>query len=271
VHFDGGTQIGGPYVVSEPGSPTYTFQCPAYGGCNAGGKPVSYPPGAAPTSDGDHHLEVLDIIHSQEVDGWGGDGGGCAIGGGNVNCSSGGVFPFSGDGLAHGGSANAFGAAFGLYLVTAREITQGHIDHALGILQQCEDGPSVYPSQSRNPDVQCSRTPNIAYGDLIHLKNSVNVASLGYGRTCTVVMQAMQKYGGYTIDSSGGRTILFDAPSENSAPIWYGFILPEMVASGDATMSGTSFSFPGCLQRLNSSQIEVIRLNQAGDGALPNG
>jgi hypothetical protein len=269
VHSDGGAQLGGPYVVSAAGSPTYTFQCPAYGGCNANGKPVSYPSGASPTSDGDHHLEVLDLVHAQEVDGWGGLGGGCAIGGGSVNCSSGGVFPFSGDCLAHGGSANAFGAAFGCYLVAPREIAQGHIDHALGILQACEDGASVYPAQPRKPDVACQQTPNIAYGDLIHLKDSVNVASLGYGRTCTIVAQALQKYGGYTIDSSGGRTVLFDAPSGNSAQVWYGFILPEMVASGDATMNGKAFSFPGCLQRISASQIEVIRLNQGGDSALP--
>lgn len=268
--------IGGPYIVSAPGSPTYTFQCPAYGGCNAGGKLVSYPPGATPTTDSDHHLQVLDLIHAQEVDGWGGDGGGCAIGGGTVNCSSGGVFPFSGDGLAHGGSANAAGIAFGLYLTTAREITQGHIDHALGIEQSCLDNGGVYPATvGRSTDSACNGSngaePNARYGDLIHLKSSVTISSLSTGRTCQVVLAALQRYGAYTIDNNGswGRTLLFDVPGETAGPVWAGFIFPEMVADGDASGSGSQYSTHTCLQRIPAADIEVLTLNQGGDSALP--
>jgi hypothetical protein len=263
------------------GDPGYVFSCPAYGTCGASGKVVHYPAGAAASSGSDHHLVSIDRVYSDgETDGWGGYGPSdeaCNLHAGNpdgrVTCSWGGFFPFSGDGLANpsGSSGIAGGYALGLLMVGAQELLDGHIDHALGIVQSCLDNGGIYPSAvGRTTDARCpsDEEPNAVYGNLIHLKAGVDVGALSSNSYCRTILTAFQTYGAYTTDTSGsyGIDLLLewpDNPIYSASNPWRSKIFPSLVASGDAsgTADGGPLYFKSCLQNVRSSDIEVIRIS----------
>ncbi len=266
---------GTPLTLAAAGQPAYIFSCPAYGTCNASGMTVHFPSSAAAQKSSDHHLNSFDPVYLHgEVDGWGGDGNAnqaCNLFSGNpghATCSWGGFYPFSGNGLATDySSSNAGGYAFGIMLVSAGELLQGHINHALGIQQSCLDDGGVYPSTvGRASDAHCASAsePNAKYGQLVHLKSSVNIASLGYSKYCTIIVQALQTYGAYTADNNGGwgLSISFeDASNYGTTNPWLDTIFPSMVAGGDASGYGSNMRAGTCLQRIPASDIEIIQIS----------
>ncbi len=283
----------GPNYVVKEGDPSYIFLCPEYGGCPAAGMTAHFPAGAAPAVGGDHHLTSIDPVYAQgEFDGWGGYGctgnlnpvvptGSCAhpcnlVPGnpGIANCSYGGFSSFSGNGLGNGG--NAAGYAFGIFEVSAEDLLQGHIDHALGMLVGCLDNGGVYPS-ARGTDSACPSIlePNAVYGDLVHLKFSVPVAAYGYSPYCAIVVQALQTYGAFIVDTDGnyGSAIEFENPNNpmyaQNSP-WPG-IYASMAAGGDATGSAAdqNVSFSSCLQRIKPGDLEVVQIPSTVSGPLP--
>jgi hypothetical protein len=261
----------GPIYNVHAGDPAYIFACPTYGTCNASGMTVHYPAGAAPSQGSDHHLISFDATYANaEVDGWGGaTGNPCTLGGGVANCSWGGVFPFGGNGLATDSSAgNAGGYAYGLMDITAQELLNGQINHALGLISSCLDNGGVYPSGVGKPsDANCPANlePNAVYGDLIALKPSVNVASLGYSHFCQVIVQAFQTYGAYTADTNGSYGISLETEyPKNPAYVtdpWDTIIFPSLALGGDGSGAGSNFSWQTCLQRIPASDIEVIAIS----------
>jgi hypothetical protein len=266
----------GPLYLVQSGDPGYTFSCPSYGTCDASGLVAHFPVGAVAETGTDHHITSFDRVYLKgELDGWGGDGNpnhACNLHPGNpgtATCSWGGFFPFSGDGLAHHGtSGQAGGYAVGLMNITAQELLQGHIDHAIGIDQSCLDNGGVYPSiPGRKSDVLCPANlePNVKYGQLIHLKSSVNVASLGYSPYCEVIVKALQEYGGYTASNNGhwGIALNFEYMNNyaDSTNPWFTTIFPSMVAGGDGSGSGAKFVFGSCLNRIPADDIEVIQIS----------
>jgi len=269
----------GPLYTVSSGDPGYTFSCPAYGTCDANGLVVHFPAGALAETGTDHHITSVDSVYLKgETDGWGGDGNpnqACNLNAGSpgtATCSWGGFFPFSGDGLSHGySSGQAGGYALGLMDITAQELLQGHIDHAIGIDMSCLDDGGVYPSiVGRTSDAKCATLypnlePNAKYGSMIHLKSSVNVASLGYSPYCQVIVQALQTYGAYTASTNGkwGLALDFEYMNNytNADNPWFNTIFPSMVAGGDGQGTGANFNFGSCLQRIPASDIEVIQIS----------
>lgn len=275
---------GGPIYVAHTGDPGYQFLCPEYGGCAAAGMIAHYPAGATPAIGSDHHLASFDPVYAKgEIDGWGGYGcsgnldpvvptGSCAHpcnltpgSPGTANCSYGGFSSFTGDGLGNGG--NAAGYSYGLFQISAEDLLQGHIDHALGMVAGCLDNTGVYPA-ARGTDTPCPAKlePNAVYGDLIHLKSSVVVAAYGYSPYCAIVVQALQTYGAYTVDTDGGYGdgIEFENPNN---PLYaqhnpWPRIFASMAAGGDSTgtSAGRSVSFSSCMQRIKPSDLEVLQI-----------
>jgi hypothetical protein len=270
----------GPLYQVHQGDPGYVFSCPAYGKCTFSGSVVHFPEGAAASTGSDHHLVSLDPVYLDgEVDGWGGYGPAdeqCnLIAGspsGKVTCSWGGFYPFSGPGLANppGESGTAGGYALGMIDITAQELLQGHIDHALGITESCLDDGGIYPSTpGRTTDAKCpsSQEPNAVYGDMIHLKAGVDVTKISANKYCQTVLTALQTYGAYTSDNNGqwGIGLLYENPE---APVyatknpWTETIYPSWLASGDATGSATGpLYFDQCLKNVPASDIEVIQIS----------
>lgn len=258
-----------PIFIGSADQPAYMFSCVTYGRCGASGMTVHLPPGAGPSEDSDHHLVAVDSTLGGELDGWGGDKDPdrqCNLSGQSILCAWGGFFPFSGNGLDgnSGNSANNGGFAFGLFLVTAQEILQGHIDHALGMIASCLDNPNIYPADTNKvTDAKCSAgtgNGNPQYGQLIRLKASYDIAPSAYSPECKTLLTAFQNYGAYTMDTNNGSGLVI--PVEDTSLYarpnpWYTKILPEMIRYGDATGTGRRFNFQSCLNRLSANDIEV--------------
>jgi hypothetical protein len=306
LRLHGGGSVG-PLYIAQKTDPAYVFSCPAYGSCNATGRIVHFPAGAHAHTDSDHHLSTVDFGSGEEVDGWGGyspngtstcDGGlnptaacpypcnltpGSNGNPGSANCAWGGVYKLNGNGLStvYGHSGNAGGYAFGLMNITAGEILQGHIDHALGIAQSCLDPNTVYPSDHPGTDAKCSgnappyfntfNEPQPAYGNLIHLRSSVDVATLAGSASCRIILTALKTYGAYTADNNGkyGITLnLEDAAGQYGGNVpanpWFSTILPDMAVHGDATESdnpNSPFVYSSCLGKVTPDDIEIIQIS----------
>ncbi len=258
-----------PIYLAAPDEPLYRFSCVTYGRCGADGMRVHLPTWARSSDDGDHHLMVVDPAAGGELDGWGGDGRSdhvCAPDAGRIPCSWGGFFPFHGNGLDDnsGDSANNGGYAFGLFVVTAQELLAGRVDHALGLVTSCLDDPDIYPADTlKHTDTSCSGKTgqgNPQYGQLVHLRASYDIADSVYSPECKTLLTALQTYGAYTSDTNNGYGIVLatdDVTLYADPNPWFTKILPDMVRYGDADGAGTSFRFRSCLNRLNSSDIEV--------------
>jgi hypothetical protein len=229
----------------------------------------------------DYHVASSDQIYNHgEIDGWQ-CGPGSSSGGDLGNCPWGALYPYAGSGLSADIPVHTDGAigghfAYGLAMVTPGDLSAPAIPHALMIVASCAANPTVYPSIDMSSDALCSNA-NVAYGDLVAIRPSVNISSLGGSTECQKVLTALQVYGMYVGDTSGGygRTQNdFEAYQDyaygGTSPNPWDAHIASMVAAGDGTGSGASFSTTGCLNRIPSaSDIEVIKLNQGGTAALP--
>jgi hypothetical protein len=280
--------------IASRNDPSYSVTCPAYkpGYCSAAtsqtGEKIHMPADAAPTSDSDHHIFIFDSQSAQEVDMWGGfdPSQACQVGTytpGVLTCSWGGNFPLSGNALATvpGNSGIAGGVAYGMAAVTAGDILSGHIAHALGIIGPCLDSNGQYPSTpGRGSDSTCrgnaanggdGAEPTLRYGDMIHLKSSVNIGAPPYSNYtpyCKVVIKALQEYGAYANDNSNGYGLHLIVLNQTD-PGWQ-TIMASMIEGGDASGSPTSASWNSCFNRINGGDLETITLNQ-GNGTISGG
>jgi hypothetical protein len=293
--YPDGWASGNPIYYATNSDPAYTVECPAYGTCNAAtsvtGKRIHIANGDYASQDGDHHIAIVDLSGDQEIDMWGGYNSSwndpssgteqCEVGlkngtsnsgghggvAGELTCSWGGVFPFSGNGLAlqPGMAGVAGGFALGVYEITSGELMRGSIHHALGIEAACADGNTVYPSSHYGTDYPCNGSghepePNVTYGTYIHLKNSYKIEGSGYSHYCQVILTAFQQYGAFYYDNDNypGAAIHFgmDQHGYSNDP-WYATIFKSMEAGGD--MPWGTFSY--CLQRLNANDIEMADIS----------
>jgi hypothetical protein len=280
--------------IADSSSNQYGVTCSAYGTCDAAtsmtGLKVHIPAGAHATTDSDHHIFVFDSGSGQELDMWGGyngqPGDECEVGtyqNDVLTCSWGGTFAFSGNGLATvpGNSGIAGGVAYGMAAITAGDILSGHITHALGLIGPCLDNNGQYPAQQgRSTDYTCvgnavgggnGAEPTLRYGDMLHLKSSVNLNTppySNYSTYCKVVVKALQEYGAYADDNSYGYGIHL-IPLDQTNPGWQ-TIFASMIAGGDAQGSPSAAGWPSCLNRIRAGDVETVTVNQGGNGALPH-
>jgi len=292
-----------PLWIARSGDPGYTVHCTAAGyesgGCDANGKVVHFPSGArTQPNNTDNHILVIDpnfagISGGAEVDLWGSDSPACAMNGGSpgsVNCAWGGYVPLNGNGLFVESvdpysTGNAGRYAFALFTLTAQDLLNAAngkpISHALGMGVRCVDTTGgIYPSRD-GADNTCQSagvpTPNIVYGDVLHLKSSVNVPSLGGSVYCQAILQAYQTYGAYVYDTGPGygsgvnteNPIVETVEYAQYSNPWYNTIEPAMQKYDGDGSPGTGFGTQSCLNHTTESAWETVHLNQAGDGGLP--
>jgi hypothetical protein len=151
-----------------------------------------------------------------------------------------------------------------LFQLQPGEITQGHIDHALGINVPCLNNPTVYPAdtQAGGTDYSCGGNGPPSYGDLMHLTWSpAQIASSVYSAECKVVLTALATYGAFTYDVGNTPGIEILAASNLpwttvGQPDPWTAIRSNMKAAGDS--DGTNWS--GCLNRLSASDFELIQI-----------
>ena len=163
-----------------------------------------------------------------------------------------------------------FGPAAGAFFITAQELANGHIDHAVGINASCANGENVYPAgDTEKTDESCNSADSATgaphYGGIFQLNwNAAKIAASSYSQPCKVVLTAMATYGAY-ISDTGDEGQVLDAqpefpyladPSEMGADPWPP-ILAEMMKSGDADSSG---NWNSCFNRLSASDFNYLEL-----------
>jgi hypothetical protein len=190
-----------PVYVSQSSDPVKTFTCGNPGfACDANDVQIHIPAGAVPEPQADAHIAVIDTTLNLEVDGWA-----CTVSPSTVACQWGGDHPFGGTGLENVGSTSVKGGyAAGLFEITAQELLNGHIDHALGLDTNCLNNPTVYPADqhANGTDESCGTTGPPSYGDMVHLLwTPSQIAASSYSAECKTVLTALSTYGAYTFDT----------------------------------------------------------------------
>ena len=250
-----------PVYVSSATDPVKTFTCiPTGYGCDANNLQIHVPSGALPEPQPDAHIAVIDTTLNLEVDGWA-----CTVSASTVACLWGGSRAFGGTGLEDAGQTSVkAGYGAGLFEITAQELLNGHIDHALGLNTNCLNNPTVYPADqnANGTDESCGSTGPPSYGDMIHLLwTPAQIAASPYSTECKTVLTALATYGAYTYDTgNGGLALLaqhqFSYTLVGQPSPWATTIIPDLQAAGDA--SGTYWH--SCFNRLSASDFELIQI-----------
>ncbi len=207
-----------PVFIATASDPVHSITSPGFNGS------IHVPANARPDPESDAHLHIIDETHTYVVETWGAT----VDGSGNISALAGfqnalkgpGVYPTNHGVRAYGGSA--IGG-----LIRKGELTNG-IPHALAISMYGNylnrNGPGghcyVWPASTCDGGNGSgySSTGNLFMGSLLAIPPEVDITALGYGTSGPnyQAAKALQDYGGYIVDQSGGDFILYVEPAANS-------------------------------------------------------
>jgi hypothetical protein len=165
------------------------------------------PEGAFPSPDSDADFAVVDrlttpwTVFSAWSTSFGGDPG-C-----DYTSEAAGWLPDDGDGLTmEGWGGRATGWSYVAGLIRPEEILQGHIDHALVFaMSDCKTDEFWWPASWGDGS---SSDPNaVPQGARVQLSPDVAVGSLGLSPGGEVIARALQVYGAFLGDTSGGSVL----------------------------------------------------------------
>jgi hypothetical protein len=259
-----------PIYTGTASDPTYTISCTYFSasGCDAQGKQVHIPNGAIVQPKFDEHFTVSDISEQVEFDGWK-----CQPpANGHLSCYWGGWYPFAGKGLSDSGSDGVHGGyAIGLSTVVAGDVLAGHINHALSITTSCLSNPTIYPADTatgsdsicgQGQSAQYASTNQPHYGSLIHLKWSpTEIASRGLSHGCTIVLNALSEYGGYTTDTDAYWGFSINAENDG---VYGAGRNPWQALSAIGEFSSSGATWTQCLSGLTPNDIEILSVPNLG-------
>lgn len=248
-----------PVYVSSTSDPVKTIWCSGYGACNANGMQIHVPNGAQQEPHADGHIAIIDPSQNIEFDGyqcWNGSA---------LSCTWGGKYALGGNGVTNSASEGVHaGYAAGVMAITAQELLNGHIDHALGMNTSCLNNPTVYPADTLagGTDTSCGWSGSPSYGNLVHLTLTPSqIAATNHSTECKAVLTALSTYGAYTYDT-GNQGISLVAQSTlsytsigKSSP-WASTIVPHFIAAGES--SGNYWG--SCLNGLSAANFELIQI-----------
>jgi hypothetical protein len=249
-----------PVYVSSSSDPVRTISCTGYGRCNAHGVQIHVPSGAKAESHADGHIAIIDPANGIEFDGYQ-----CSVGS-TISCTWGGQYALGGNGIANSGSDAVHGGyASGVMAITAQELLNGYIGHALGMNTQCLNNPTVYPADTNasGTDKSCGGSGSPSYGHLVHLTmTAAQIAATNHSAECKTILNALATYGAYTYDTGNlglslvtQSTLSYTALGQSSP--WATTIVPHFDAAGEA--SGNSWK--SCLNGLSSSNFELVQIS----------
>jgi hypothetical protein len=196
---DGGIPV---YVASNS-DPSYTIHCTSYACSSLEGLSVHIPAGFSVEygGAGDAHLVVISPDKSATYEMYQVK----QPSGSTLNIGSGSKFATGGIGWEStwGGSANASESSFVAGVVTAEDLLQGSINHALMVGAPCGNG-RVYPARP-NADLSCSSGNGAPFGARLWLSlTDAQINALNLGVTKTIVAKALAHYGAFITDTVGG-------------------------------------------------------------------
>lgn len=207
-----------PLYYADAGTPTATVQCDIGGegfessdGRNATAE-VPIPEGAEPDPESDHHLLIVDRERGIEWGMWNttrsGGGWRCGVGA-TADLNGTGLRPYKPDNptwyTSHGARACGFPLTAGL--IRRDEIEAGSIDHALVVAYpHIRAGFYTSPASTAQARVGDDAIPTrgIPCGGRIQLDPDLDLDSLDLSRAGRIVAEALQRYGAYVGDYSGG-------------------------------------------------------------------
>jgi hypothetical protein len=256
-----------PIYVARPSDPLLKTVCTGYGGnCDAKDVLIHVPVYTVAQQAGDGHVTVIDEHAPSgriEVDCWQ-----TVISGTTFSCTWAGLYALGGLGLDNGGEGVHGGMAVSTVFLTAQELINGHIDHPLGIDTHCLNDPMLFPSNINSmTDTTCDGSRNPPhYGNLVHLLLSAGqIAHSAYSAPCKVVLTALATYGAY-LDDTGNNGLEIHVQNELSYTAnpetrpqdpW-----PGIQAQLDAAGDGSESRWKSCLNRLKSSDFELLEIKQ---------
>ena len=202
--FANGGKWGVPAVFAASSSKMYDVACTRY----CGTTPVRFriPAGAQPATGSDHHLTVLDgrreldlwqARYDSPTDSW--------------SASTVLVNDAAGSGAAcperkHCNAANAAGFALLGGLVWPQELRAGHIDHALALTTPFTRAGYI-ACPATHTDGKSADPDAIPEGARIQLDPGFDVASQPWPEWKKTLARALQRYGGYIVDTGGALAV----------------------------------------------------------------
>jgi hypothetical protein len=120
-----------------------------------------------------------------------------------------------------GGNGSGLSAVAGV--ITEQDLRRGYIDHALAFADHWTSSSHKYPASKSDGHGNGSRP--IPMGQRVQLDPSINVGAQPWSRIEKMVAQALQTYGAYLVDSSGGSFGLAAQMDQkslggNPGPMW---------------------------------------------------
>jgi hypothetical protein len=224
INIDGWTI---PVYYADADTPTFDVPCTSEWGCGPGfGQDVPIPNGAVPDPQEDAHMAVVDLSRRLSFDMWGAE----AVGSG-WQTRTGFTFDLDGTGVRPDGVGSARGSGFPLLagLIRLQEIQCGNIDHALVMAY---DYPRanvyVYPASMTDGRGGADAIPE---GGRIQLDPTLDLNSLGLTPAAKVIARAMQEYGAFVGDNSGGIALYAEGLYGKPGPGWNGVLAYDDLAN----------------------------------------
>ena len=229
-----------PIYFGHSSDPTYSVTCLAsYSSC-APGQTFHIPSYAVPAHGGDHHITVIDESNTtyNELDCW--QSNNLSGTGGVLTAQACGYGPVTGPGIVFGQTGAGYAQWAGV--IRAQELIAGNIPHALFMVAPCTENLTVYPSNYRTTETQCSGTSGAPYGGRFRLNmTDTQINALAIPTWKRAIYFALAHYGGYIGDTNGNSqmSIQTEADEMYTAP---GYTNPSCPTNGAPCTPLTAFA-----------------------------
>ena len=211
---------GFPVFTTISGDPTVTISLfEPYGVSNLQGAVVPMPKNVVPAPPSDAHLTVINPTNGTEYDYYEFPQTFTVTPGGAIKAGFGNITNYQ-TGSGWGGAVTASGAVALAGLVTTAEFQSGQIHHALAMAPACNNGAgSVYPATAVATFLcPVSKGNGIPHGSRIWSDLTSNqVAALKLDKISSILLTALNQYGGFVTDTNGW--VAFDIREIFEAPI----------------------------------------------------
>jgi hypothetical protein len=168
---------------------------------------------AQPAGGSDAHLTVIDQSTTPytELDCWSTSN--LSGTGGTITAQACGSGPINGTGLTFGQTGAGYAQWAGV--IRSGEFVANSINHALFIIAPCTQNASVYPSNVRSTDTQCSGNQGPPYGARFRLAmTDAQILALGAPVWKEAIYFALAHYGAYVGDTNGNNNMSFQFESD---------------------------------------------------------
>ena len=225
INIDGWTI---PVYYADASTPAYTVPCiNEWGACGPGfGGDVPIPSGAQADPEDDGHMAVVDLSRNLSWDMWR-----AVQVSSSWQVSMGCVFDLTSTGVQTDGIGSARGSGFPLLagLIRLEEVQRGYINHALVMAYDYPRADAyVYPASMTDGKGGANAIPE---GGRIQLDPTLDLDTLSLSPAAKVIARALQEYGAYVGDNSGGIALYAEGLYGKPGQTWAGVLAYDDLAA----------------------------------------